>query len=62
MGKFPMETANIPTTQESSYIEITNEENANHFLRYQGSCLLQIISTRPNSQLSLLCGNTEAVT
>jgi hypothetical protein len=27
-----METAYIPTTQESSHVEITNEDNAHHFL------------------------------
>jgi hypothetical protein len=38
------------------------EENAHHFLRYQAYCWVWIHSTRPNNQLSLLCGNTEAVT
>jgi hypothetical protein len=57
-----METADIPMTQKSSHVEITNEDNAHHFLGYEGYCSLWIHSTRPNSQPSLLCGNTEAVT
>jgi hypothetical protein len=28
---FPMETADIPTTQQSSHVEITNEYNTYHF-------------------------------
>jgi hypothetical protein len=31
-----METANIPMTQENSHVGITNENNDNHFLQYQG--------------------------
>jgi hypothetical protein len=31
-----METADIFTTEESSHVEITNEENAHHFLGYRG--------------------------
>jgi hypothetical protein len=50
--EFSLETAHIPTIRGSSHVEITNEENAHHFLRYQ------VHSTRP----SLLWGNTEAVT
>jgi hypothetical protein len=46
----------------SSHVQITNEDNAHHFLWYQGYCSLWIHFTTPNSQLSLLCGNTEAVT
>jgi len=38
--KSAMETADIPMTQESSHVEITNEDNAHHFLRYQGYCSL----------------------
>jgi len=38
------------------------KDNAYYFLGLQGYCSLWIHSTRPNSQLSLLCGNTEAVT
>jgi hypothetical protein len=38
-----------------------DEENAQHFLRYQGYCSLRIHSIRPNSQPSLLCENIEAV-
>jgi len=30
--KFALETANIPTTQESSHVEVTNEDSAHHFL------------------------------
>jgi hypothetical protein len=35
MTKFAVETADIPTTQESSHVKITND-NAHHFLWYQG--------------------------
>jgi hypothetical protein len=35
---FAMETADIPTTQESLHVKITNEYNDHHFLRYQGYC------------------------
>jgi hypothetical protein len=31
-----METADIPMTRGSSDVEITNEDTAHHFLRYQG--------------------------
>jgi hypothetical protein len=31
-----METADIPTTQESSHVDITDEDTAHHFVRYQG--------------------------
>jgi len=48
--------------KESSYVEITNEENAHYFLRYHVYCSLRIHSKRPNSQRSLLCGNIEEVT
>jgi hypothetical protein len=34
-------------TQDSSHFEITNEDNAHHFIRYQGYCSLWIHSTRP---------------
>jgi hypothetical protein len=61
MTKFAVGTASIPMTQQSSHVEITNEGNAYHFLQYQGYCSLSFYSTRPNSQLSLLCGNIEAV-
>jgi hypothetical protein len=60
-AKFAMETAHIHTTRESSHVEITNEDTAHHFLRYQGYCSLWIHFTRPNSQPRLLCENTEAV-
>jgi hypothetical protein len=58
--KFAMETANISTMQET-YIKITNEDIAHHFLWYQEYSSMQIHSTRPNNQPSLLCGNTEVV-
>jgi hypothetical protein len=35
--------ADIPTTQESSHIEITNEDNVHHFLRYQGTVHFEFI-------------------
>jgi len=41
---------------------MTYEDDDQHFLRYQGSCSLSIHFTRPNRQLSLLCGNIEGVT
>jgi len=37
-------------------------DNAHHFLLYQGYWWLWIHSTKPNSQQSLLCENNEAVT
>jgi hypothetical protein len=36
--------------KESSHVEITVEENANYFLRYEGYCLL-LIHSKPNSQV-----------
>jgi hypothetical protein len=60
--KFDMETVYIPTTHASSHVEITNEDYVHHFLRYQGYYSIWIHSTRLNSQPSLLCGNTKAVT
>jgi hypothetical protein len=57
-----MGIADIPTTQGSSHFEITKEDKAHHFLWYQGYCSLWIHFTTPNSQLTSLCGNTEAVT
>jgi hypothetical protein len=39
-AKSPMVTADITMTRESSHVGITNEDNANHFLRYQGYCSL----------------------
>jgi hypothetical protein len=38
--KFAIGTAGIPTTQGSSHLETTNEENAHQFLRYKGHCLI----------------------
>jgi len=49
MTKFSMETVNIPMTQDSLHVEITDENNAHHFLRYQGYWSLWIHPTRPNS-------------
>jgi hypothetical protein len=46
MTKFAVETANIPMTQESLHVKITNEDMLFH----------------KASQPSLLCGNTETVT
>jgi hypothetical protein len=40
MTKFEMETADVPMTQESSHVEITNENIAHHFLQYRGYCSL----------------------
>jgi hypothetical protein len=60
--KFAMEKADIPTTQDSSHVKITNEDIAHHFLRCQGYCSLWIHSARLNSQPHLLYGNTEAAT
>jgi hypothetical protein len=40
MTMFELETANIPTTQESSHSKITHEDNAHHFLQCQGYCSL----------------------
>jgi hypothetical protein len=34
MMKPAKETADIPTTLESSHVKITNEDNAHHFFRY----------------------------
>jgi hypothetical protein len=49
--------------KENSYVEMTNEDNVHHVLRYQGYyCLLLIHSIRLNSQRNLLYGNIEAVT
>jgi hypothetical protein len=46
----------------TSDVKIINEENAHQFLRNQGYCSLQILSTRPKNQPRLLCGSVEAVT
>jgi len=53
--KLAMETTDIPPTQGSSHVGITNEDSALHILRYQGHCTLWIHFTRPYSQPSLLC-------
>jgi hypothetical protein len=49
-----METADIPMTQFSFCVEITNEDSAYHLLRYQGYCSLWIHFTRPNNQANYL--------
>jgi hypothetical protein len=36
--KFAMQPDYIPTTKESSHVEIINEENPHHFILYQASC------------------------
>jgi hypothetical protein len=33
-----METDDILTIKESSHVEITDEDNAHHCVRYQGYC------------------------
>jgi len=38
--KFATGKSDIHTTQESSHVEITNEDNAHHFLGYQEYCSL----------------------
>jgi len=43
MTKFVMGIGNIPTTQESLHVKITNEENAHNFLRYLGHCSFEFI-------------------
>jgi len=47
MTKFVMETANIPMTQESLHVRITNEDNTHHFLQYKGIVHFEFI---PQSQ------------
>jgi hypothetical protein len=39
-----METANIPKTQESLHVKITNEDNADNLLWYQGTVYLEFIT------------------
>jgi hypothetical protein len=39
MTKVAMETTDIPTTQDGSHVEITNEDDAHHLLRYQRYCV-----------------------
>jgi len=41
-----------PQDPKRSHVEITNENNVHHFVRYQGNCLLLIHSTNPDSQPS----------
>jgi len=57
-----MKAANIFRTQESSCVEITNEDNAHHFPWYQGYCSLWIFSARPSNQPTLPYGNIGVVT
>jgi hypothetical protein len=40
VDKFAVETADITTTNGSSKVEITNEDNAHLFRLYQGYCSL----------------------
>jgi len=47
--KLATETADISTTQENPQGEITNEDNAYHFLLYQEYWSLLIPFTKPNS-------------
>jgi hypothetical protein len=42
-AKFAMQTVNIPMTQESSHIKITNQDNAHHFLQHQRYCSFEFI-------------------
>jgi len=49
-----MEAADIPTTQENSYVEITNKDNAHQFLRYQGYCSLCSHSVRSKQSTKLV--------
>jgi hypothetical protein len=58
LTKFATETAVISMTQGSLHVEIANEDIAHNFFQYQGYRSLLIYSTRPDSQPSLLCGNT----
>jgi len=44
----------IPTIQQNSHVEITDEDTVRYFLLYQGYCLLWIRSTRLNNQGNLL--------
>jgi hypothetical protein len=41
--------------RESAHVEITSEDNAHHFLRYQVYCSPLIHSKKPHSQPRLLC-------
>jgi hypothetical protein len=43
--------------KERTHVKYTTEDNAHHFLQYQGHYSLLIHSTRPHSQLNLLCEN-----
>jgi hypothetical protein len=47
--------------KEDGHVEITNEDNAHNFLRYQRYCSLWIHSRRPNNKPGLLYGNIGAV-
>jgi hypothetical protein len=57
MTKFAMETADIPMTQQSLHVEITNEGNAHHFFNIKGT-----LNSLHKASQSSLCGNTEVVT
>jgi len=39
-----METVDIPMTQESTHVKITNEDNAHHILWYHGYFHFEFIS------------------
>jgi hypothetical protein len=41
---FAVETVEIPSTQESSHVEVTNNVDAHHFPRYQGYCHFELIT------------------
>jgi hypothetical protein len=45
-----METADIPVAQESSHVEITNEDNVHHFLQHQRKCSLLISKSQTANQ------------
>jgi len=52
--KFARETANVPTTQESLHVKITNEDNANHFLQFQGYCTIWIHSKKTKQSIKFI--------
>jgi hypothetical protein len=41
---------------------LSDENNSQNFLQYEGHRSSRIYSMRPNSKVSLLCGSTKAVT
>jgi len=52
--EFVMEVADIPTTQESSHIEITNEDSAHNFVQYQFTLQAQTVKQAYVEMLSPL--------